>query len=74
MERLFPEALLTCIRDGRLPVADEISFIAEKIASEALRHSEIIKTTNALQNAAYAALAGTAERPMVQAALYSGRE
>ena len=72
MRRLFPDALLTCIREGRSPLACEIAFMAEKIASEALRHRHISTATNALQNAAYAALAGTDERADSHAALRRG--
>ena len=68
VRRLFPEALLTCIREGRSPSAGEISFMAEKMVHEALRHHDLSSVASAAQIAAYAALAGSDEQFKVQAA------
>lgn len=34
MQRLFPSALVTCIRDGRPPQADELARLSERFWNE----------------------------------------
>ncbi|NTZ42546.1 hypothetical protein G7A66_05485 [Altererythrobacter sp. SALINAS58] len=36
MQRLFPSALVACIRDGRPPQADELARLSERLWSESV--------------------------------------
>ncbi len=59
VQRTFPPSLVACIRDGRLPTTEEVSFMARKIMNDTLPaafmtpYQALIGAHVALQGAEY---------------------
>lgn len=70
-ERLFPRALLVCIREGRSPHAHELASMADKLWDEALAPRERETERSVAADMARVALEG--DQPAEQPPLPTGR-
>jgi hypothetical protein len=62
MKRLFPRALVACIKEGRSPDSEEVTDLAAKIMREAFGQRHNLSTQSAAKRLARVAFSGDRSR------------